>query len=223
MDEGPQSMMALYKLMAKVAGAVAIVSGLRPATAAAAEIVDADDLAQAPGRAGIDILERQVVAHARMGDPDACSALNAMLHFGRVAGKEFDGGLDARQASGRPVSTEPTTLPDVARVLAPRAGMLLSPAAGLRRLYAKLDPDQQVVVHCRSGVWAAATATVMREFGLQDVKACEPSGLGDAAMLNQPATHEVFLNLGALVVRWTALTRRLGDVGTEPARMRAVR
>lgn len=75
-----------------------------------------------------------------------------------------------------------------------RDGMSLEPEAELRRLCAHLDPAREVVVYCRSGVRAAVTAAVMRDLGFADVKVYEPSWLGYAGLLNQPAMHEVLLN-----------------------------
>lgn len=247
------------------------------------------------GRAGIDILKREVIVYALAGDPNAYYALNGIRHFGGRGGKVFHGGLDAWRASGRPVSKESTALPPVTLALAPRAGTLidndemlarlraghrqivdartpkefagedvrairgghipgalnlpfeqnwsdpeamvkltsgrtrtregmsLKSAADLRKLYANLDPAQEVVVYCQSGVRASVTAAVMRDLGFQDVKVYEPSWLGYAGMLNQPAAHEVFLNVGALNGRMATLTGRLTELEGELARLRAAR
>ncbi len=334
------------KLLAVVASAVSILTGAAVGPVTAAEIVDADYVAQALGRgailwdvrdaksyadahipgaanagdvgtvlrdpnredwvpapqvaavlgrAGIDILSREVIVYARTGDPNAYYALNGIRYFGGAAGKVFHGGLDAWQASGRPVSQEPTTLPAVTLALAPRAGTLignddmlarlrsghrqivdartpgefdgddvrairgghipgalnlpfeqnwtdpnaltkltsgrtrtregmsLKPVADLRRLYANLDPAQEVVVYCQSGVRAAVTAAVLRDLGFKDVKVYEPSWLGYAGMLNQPATNEVFLNVGAVNGRLSALMGRLVELEAELARMKVAR
>ena len=255
----------------------------------------APQVAAVLGRAGIDILNREVIVYARTGDPNAYYALAGIRHFGGTGGKVFHGGLDAWVASGRPLSKEPTSLPPVALALAPRAGtfigneemlarlraghrqvvdartpkefagedvrairgghipgalnlpfeqnwtdpealakltsgrtrvrdgMSLRPEAELRKLYAGLDPDQEVVVYCQSGVRAAVTATVLRDLGFKDVKVYEPSWLGYAGLLGQPATHEVFLNVGALNGRIGALTGRLAEVEAELARIKVAR
>lgn len=253
------------------------------------------EVAAVLGRAGIDILGREVIVYARMGDPNAYYALNGIRHFGGKSGKAFHGGLDAWQASGRPLTKEATVLPPVTLALMPRAGTLigndelldrlraghrqivdartpkefagedvrairgghipgalnlpfeqnwsdpdaltkllsgrtrsrdgmsLKPEAELRRLYAHLDPAKEVVVYCQSGVRAGVTAAVMRDLGFKDVKVYEPSWLGYAGMLNQPATHEVFLNVGALTGRLGALTGRLSELEAELGRLKAAR
>lgn len=253
------------------------------------------EVAAVLGRAGIDILHREVIVYARTGDPNAYHALNGIRHFGGKAGKVFHGGLDAWQASGRPLAKEPTVLPAITMTLVPRAGTLigndeflarvraghrqivdartpkefagedvrairgghvpgalnlpfeknwsdpdalakltsgrtrsrdgmsLKPEAELRKLYGHLDPAQEVVVYCQSGVRAAVTAAVMRDLGFMDVKVYEPSWLGYAGMLNQPANHEVFLNVGALNGRLGALTGRLAELEAELGRLKAAR
>ncbi|MBE7418307.1 MAG: sulfurtransferase [Ideonella sp.] len=247
------------------------------------------------GRAGIDLLEREVIAYGRQGDPNAYYALSGMRHFGARDPKVFHGGLDAWQAAGRPLTKEPSLLAPVALALQPRGGtlidnaemiqriragggqlvdvrtpkefsgedvrairgghlpgavnlpyeqnwidpdtaaklasgkvrtrdgMALRPAAELRRLYAALDPDKEVVVYCQSGVRASVTATVLRDLGFKDVKVYEPSWLGYAGLLNQPAEREVFVNVGALNGRIGALTRRVGELEAELARIKAAR
>jgi thiosulfate/3-mercaptopyruvate sulfurtransferase len=247
------------------------------------------------GRAGIDLVGREVIVYARTGDPNAYYALNGIRHFGGRAGRVFHGGIDAWQAAGRPVTKEPTTLAPVALKLAPvpgtlignaemlerlksgapqlvdartpkefsgddvrairgghipgavnlpfeqnwvdpdtgvklaarqvrtREGMSLKPDAELRKLYAALDRDREVVVYCQSGVRAAVTAAVLRDIGFKDVKVYEPSWLGYAGMLAAPAEREVFLNVGALNGRIGALTGRIGELEAEIARLKAGR
>lgn len=108
-----------------------------------------------------------------------------------------------------------------ARQVATRSGMSLKPADDLRRLYAGLDPEREVVVYCQSGVRASVTATLLRELGFKDVKLYEPSWLGYAGVLSAPAEQEVFVNVGALNGRLGALQDRVGELEAELARVKA--
>ena len=244
------------------------------------------------GRAGIDLTQREVIVASRMGDPNAYHALAGLRHFGARSAKVFHGGLDAWQAAGKPVSTQPTVLPAVTLTLSPavagevlwtpamlervtlratqvvdartpkeyagedvrairgghipgainlpfednwvdpqasaklaarqvstRAGMSLKPAEDLRRLYAGLDPEREVVVYCQSGVRASVTAALLRDLGFKDVKLYEPSWLGYAGTLSAPAERKVFVNVGALTGRLATLQGRLSEVEAELSRM----
>lgn len=101
-----------------------------------------------------------------------------------------------------------------------RQGMSLRPDSELRSLYAKLDPDREVVVYCQSGVRASVTATILRDLGFRDVKVYEPSWLGYAGQLSAPAENEVFLNVGALNNRIGALQGRIGELEAELRQLR---
>ena len=101
-----------------------------------------------------------------------------------------------------------------------RDGMSLKPDADLRALYAGLNPDEEVVVYCQSGVRASVTATVLRELGFRDVKVYEPSWLGYAGTLSAPVENEVFLNVGALNNRIGTLQGRITELEAELARLR---
>jgi thiosulfate/3-mercaptopyruvate sulfurtransferase len=244
------------------------------------------------GRAGIDVLNREVIVYSRTGDPFPYWVQSGLRHFGARQSKVFHGGLDAWQAAGQPVSKEPATLPPVALKLAPantemidtdqmlaklragrvqlvdartakefagedirairgghipgavnlpyednwidpqtpgklaakqvtsRAGMSLKPADELRRLYAGLDRDKEVVLYCQSGVRASVTASVLRDLGFKDVKLYEPSWLGYAAVLSAPAEREVFVNIGALNARIAGLQGKLGELEAELGRVK---
>lgn len=102
-----------------------------------------------------------------------------------------------------------------------RDGMSLRSQDELRKLYAGLDRDKEVVVYCQSGVRAAVTATVLRELGFKDVKTYEPSWLGYAGVLQAPADNEVFLNVGALNARIGFLQGRVTDLEAELVRVKA--
>jgi thiosulfate/3-mercaptopyruvate sulfurtransferase len=110
-----------------------------------------------------------------------------------------------------------------AKQVTTRAGMSLKPADELRKLYAGLDPEREVVVYCQSGVRASVTATVLRELGFKDVKLYEPSWLGYAGVLSAPAQDEVFVNVGALNGRIATLQGRLGELEAELSRLKTGR
>ncbi len=239
------------------------------------------------GKAGIDIVGREVIVYSTTGDPNAYYTLGGIRYFGGKQGHVFHGGLDAWQAAGRPVAKEATVLPPVQLALKPvsdellfnaemikrvkaghtqvvdartpkefsgedirairgghlpkainlpfeqnwidpqagaklaskqtstRAGMSLKPAEDLTKLYAGLDRDKEVVVYCQSGVRAQVTATVLRDLGFKDVKVYEPSWLGYAGVLSEPAEDEVFLNVGALNGRIAALQGRVAELDAE--------
>lgn len=101
-----------------------------------------------------------------------------------------------------------------------RDGMALKSADDLRRLYAKLDPDKEVVVYCQSGVRASQTATVLRDLGFKDVKVYEPSWLGYAGVLSAPAEQETFLNVGALNGRIAGLQSRVQELEAEVEKLK---
>ena len=104
-----------------------------------------------------------------------------------------------------------------------RDGMALKAPDELKKLYASLDPDKEVVVYCQSGVRASVTAAVLRDLGFKDVKMYEPSWLGYAGVLSAPAEQEVFLNVGALNGRIGGLQGRVAELEAELARVKAAR
>lgn len=110
-----------------------------------------------------------------------------------------------------------------AKQVSTRAGMSLKPTEELRKLYAGLDPEREVVVYCQSGVRASVNATILRELGFKNVKLYEPSWLGYAGVLSAPAEREVFVNVGALNGRIAGLQSRVGELEAELARVKAAR
>ena len=102
-----------------------------------------------------------------------------------------------------------------------REGMSLKPRDELRQLYAKLDPQKETIVYCHSGVRASETAAVLRDLGFKDVKVHESSWLGYAGVLSAPAEDEVFVNVGTLNGRITALQSRMKEIEAELAKVRA--
>ena len=72
--------------------------------------------------AGID-LGKEVVVYSRMGDPMAHWGLITVRHFGGRNGKVFHGGLDAWQAAGHPLGTEPKKLATIEQKLTVSPGV----------------------------------------------------------------------------------------------------
>ena len=101
-----------------------------------------------------------------------------------------------------------------------RDGMALKDEAALRALYAKLDPGQETIVYCQSGVRSSQTATVLRALGFRDVKVYDPSWLGYAGMLTAPAENEVFVNVGALNSKITTLESQVKRLEEELATLK---
>lgn len=101
------------------------------------------------------------------------------------------------------------------------AGMSLRPAADLKRLYSKLDPNKEVVVYCQSGTRASETAAVLGELGFRNVRVYKSSWLGWAAKLDAPAENEVFFNVGALNAQLSAMQVRIDALEKELAETRA--
>ncbi len=65
-------------------------------------------------------------------------------------------------------------------------GMSLKPAALLKTLYARLDPNRETVVYCQSGVRAAETAAVLKDLGFKNVKVYDSSWLGYSSTPDAP-------------------------------------
>jgi thiosulfate/3-mercaptopyruvate sulfurtransferase len=247
------------------------------------------------GKAGIDLLRKEVIVYSRKGDNSAYFGFNTLRYFGAVNAKVYHGGLDDWKAAGKPVATAPTTLAPVALKLMPqsgvvlwtdemvarvragktqivdvrtpkefsgddirairgghvpnavnvpyeqnwvdpataaklskkevktRDGMSLKPVADLRKLYAGLDPEKEVVVYCQSGVRASQTATVLRDLGFKDVKVYEPSWLGYAGVLSAPADQETFFNVGALNGRLAGMQGRIEELEAELDKLKGKR
>ena len=65
------------------------------------------------GRAGLDILKREVVVYATQGDPYAYFAARMIEYYGGTHAKVYHGGIDAWKAAGKPLSQQASTLPAV--------------------------------------------------------------------------------------------------------------
>jgi thiosulfate/3-mercaptopyruvate sulfurtransferase len=65
------------------------------------------------GRAGLDILKREVVVYATQGDPYAYFAARMVEYYGGSHAKVYHGGIDAWKAAGKPLSQQAVTLPAI--------------------------------------------------------------------------------------------------------------
>ena len=247
------------------------------------------------GRAGLDILRRDIVVYATQGDPYAYFAARMVEYYGGQHARVYHGGVDAWKAAGKSLSQQAVTLPPVALQLSQerqgtlwthdviervraggaqivdtrtpkefsgedirairgghiqgaisipyesnwvdpaaavkfsskqvshREGMALKQHNELRALYSQLDPNQETVVYCQSGVRASETAVILRDLGFKSVKVYEPSWLGYAGVLNAPAENEVFVNVGALNGQISALQGKLRALEAEISKLQAVR
>jgi thiosulfate/3-mercaptopyruvate sulfurtransferase len=63
------------------------------------------------GRAGLDILQREVVVYATQGDPYAYFAARMIEYYGGPHAKVYHGGIDAWKSAGKALSQQTTTLP----------------------------------------------------------------------------------------------------------------
>jgi thiosulfate/3-mercaptopyruvate sulfurtransferase len=89
------------------------------------------------------------------------------------------------------------------------SGMTLKSQEDLKKLYASLDPNQETVVYCQSGVRAAETATVLKTLGFKKVKVYDSSWLGWGNNLNAQVADETFLNVGALNAKMSAMQNKI--------------
>jgi thiosulfate/3-mercaptopyruvate sulfurtransferase len=65
------------------------------------------------GRAGLDILKREVVVYATQGDPYAYFAARMVEYYGGSHAKVYHGGIDAWKAAGKPLTQQAVTLPAI--------------------------------------------------------------------------------------------------------------
>jgi thiosulfate/3-mercaptopyruvate sulfurtransferase len=89
------------------------------------------------------------------------------------------------------------------------SGMTLKSQADLKKLYSNLDPNQDTVVYCQSGVRAAETATVLKNLGFKKVKVYDSSWLGWGNNLKAQVSEESFLNVGALNAKISAMQNKI--------------
>lgn len=98
------------------------------------------------------------------------------------------------------------------KLVADNAGMSLKSEADLKKLYSGLDPNQDTVVYCQSGVRAAETATVLKSLGFKKVKVYDSSWLGWGNNLKAQVADETFLNVGALNARMATMQNRINQL-----------
>jgi thiosulfate/3-mercaptopyruvate sulfurtransferase len=101
------------------------------------------------------------------------------------------------------------------------AGMSLKPAADLKRLYSRLDPNKETIVYCQSGARASETAGVLQELGFTNIKVYDSSWLGYGNTLDAPANNVTFFNVGLLNSRLSTLQDRLNKLEQELAEAKA--
>lgn len=121
------------------------------------------------GKAGIDIIGREVIVYSHTGDPNAYYALGGIRHFGGKQGRVFHGGLEAWQAAGRPLVKEPTVLPPVELALKPVAGELIW--------------NTEMIDRVRAGHTQVVDARTPKEFSGEDIRAIRGGHLPKAINL----------------------------------------
>jgi thiosulfate/3-mercaptopyruvate sulfurtransferase len=92
------------------------------------------------------------------------------------------------------------------------SGMTLKSQADLKKLYSSLDPNQETVVYCQSGVRASETATVLKNLGFKKVKVYDSSWLGWGNNLKAQVSDETFLNVGALNAKMAAMQNKINQL-----------
>ncbi len=98
------------------------------------------------------------------------------------------------------------------KLVADNLGMSLKSETDLKKLYSGLDPNQDTVVYCQSGVRAAETATVLKSLGFKKVKVYDSSWLGWGNNLKAQVADETFLNVGALNARMATMQNRINQL-----------
>lgn len=96
--------------------------------------------------------------------------------------------------------------------VADNSGMTLKSQADLKKLYSGLDPNQETVVYCQSGVRASETATVLKNLGFKKVKVYDSSWLGWGNNLKAQVSDETFLNVGALNAKMAAMQNKINQL-----------
>jgi len=92
------------------------------------------------------------------------------------------------------------------------SGMTLKSQEDLKKLYSSLNPNQDTVVYCQSGVRAAETATVLKNLGFKKVKVYDSSWLGWGNNLKAQVADETFLNVGALNARMAGMQNKINQL-----------
>jgi thiosulfate/3-mercaptopyruvate sulfurtransferase len=113
--------------------------------------------AQLFGKAGIDILHKDVVVYTTKGNSFAYFAARMLEYYGGKHGQVYHGGIDDWKAAGKPISTQPTQLPPVALTLnAEKVGTLWT---------------NEVAALARSGSAQIVDARTPKEFSGEDIRA----------------------------------------------------
>ena len=159
-----------------------------------------------------DMLERVRAGHAQIIDTRTPKEFSGE-DIRAIRGGHIPGALSLPRESQWLDASTPAKL--AARQVTNKDGMSLKPAEQLKAMYAKLDPAQETVVYCQSGVRASETAAVLRDLGFSNVKIYESSWLGYAGVLSAPADNEVFFNVGALNSRMATLQNRIRSLEAE--------
>ena len=109
------------------------------------------------GRAGLDILQREVVVYATQGDPYAYFAARMIEYYGGPHAKVYHGGIDAWKSAGKALSQQATTLPPVVLNLSQeRVGTLWT---------------QDVIERVRAGGAQIVDTRTPKEFSGEDIRA----------------------------------------------------
>lgn len=109
------------------------------------------------GKAGIDLLNKEVIVYSRKGDNSAYFGLNTLRYFGAVNAKVYHGGLDDWKAAGKPIETTANTLPPVALKLSPKAGVVLW--------------NEEMIARVRDGKTQIVDVRTPKEYAGDDIRA----------------------------------------------------
>ena len=109
------------------------------------------------GRAGLDILKREVIVYATQGDPYAYFAARMIEYYGGMHAKVYHGGIDAWKAAGKAVSQQATSLPPITLQLSQeRVGTLWT---------------NDVIERVRTGGAQIVDTRTPKEFSGEDIRA----------------------------------------------------
>jgi thiosulfate/3-mercaptopyruvate sulfurtransferase len=109
------------------------------------------------GKAGIDMLNKEVIVYGRTGDNSAYFAFNTLRYFGALNAKVYHGGLDDWKAAGKAVQTAASTLPAVALKLTPVVGVVLW--------------NEEMIARVRNGKTQIVDARTPKEYTGDDIRA----------------------------------------------------
>jgi thiosulfate/3-mercaptopyruvate sulfurtransferase len=115
--------------------------------------------------------------------------------------------------------------PDTYRKLARKQvsnkdGLNLKSAEQLKALYAKLDPNKEIIVYCQSGVRSAVSASILMEIGFKNVKVYDSSWLGYGNAFEAPVESLKFFNVGLMNAKLNAMQMRIDELEEQIEKMR---